>query len=315
MNNSVGVIIGRFQTPYLHDGHIHLINHVRDNNSKVIILVGSTPGILCSPIDPLDFITRKIMIQQLYPDIIILPVYDMPSDEDWSKSIDFKIKEAMGDLYNVVLYGSRDSFIPYYTGKHKVVELNPSVNISATSIRENVSSHPISTEGGRIGMIYSAINRYPTMYQTVDIAVISQSRESILLGRKSSDKKGFWRFPGGFLDSRKDTSLEQAAKRELLEEIGLNVNVGPLVYAGSTRIDDWRYRKQIDKIMTTVFVTEHLWGMPDAGDDLSEADWHNLSNAKNVLVEQHRPILDIVLDYLKRNPKKEELKEEEKIDV
>ena len=36
----VGVIIGRFQTNKLHEGHINLISHVLSNHKKTIILLG-----------------------------------------------------------------------------------------------------------------------------------------------------------------------------------------------------------------------------------------------------------------------------------
>ena len=37
------VIIARFQTPYLHEGHQNLISQVREAHSKLIILLGDKP--------------------------------------------------------------------------------------------------------------------------------------------------------------------------------------------------------------------------------------------------------------------------------
>ena len=39
-NNSVGVIVGRFQTPYLHEGHCKLIDTAMKNHYKVLIFIG-----------------------------------------------------------------------------------------------------------------------------------------------------------------------------------------------------------------------------------------------------------------------------------
>lgn len=36
------VIIARFQTPYLHEGHKQLINQVTENHAKLIILLGDS---------------------------------------------------------------------------------------------------------------------------------------------------------------------------------------------------------------------------------------------------------------------------------
>ena len=40
---STAVIIARFQTPYLHEGHTKLINQVTNKHSKLIILLGVSP--------------------------------------------------------------------------------------------------------------------------------------------------------------------------------------------------------------------------------------------------------------------------------
>ena len=39
-NTKIGVIVGRFQTPFLTDGHIDLIKTVLKENDKVIIVLG-----------------------------------------------------------------------------------------------------------------------------------------------------------------------------------------------------------------------------------------------------------------------------------
>jgi nicotinamide mononucleotide adenylyltransferase len=58
----VGVIVGRFQTHYLHEGHLDLISHVLENHSQVIIMLGISRK-QNSKRNPLDFATRKLMIE------------------------------------------------------------------------------------------------------------------------------------------------------------------------------------------------------------------------------------------------------------
>ena len=294
-----GVIIGRFQVPSLHDGHTGLIDRVRTKHRKVIILIGSTPGILVTRRNPLDYHTRMLMIRQAYPDISILPINDMPSDKDWSKSVDRRILEATDGNESVVLYGSRDSFIPHYSGKFRVTELESSRSNSGTEIRQRLSDDVRLSEDFRLGVIYAAFHRHKCVYPTVDIAlykVDQNGRESeILLGRKISDPPDLWRFPGGFVDPSKDKSFEEAALRELREEVGM-VEVCAPKFVTSLLIDDWRYRSELDKVFTTVFKVQYIFGIVEAGDDLDRVQWFPLNKStRSIIMSQHQPIFDAVL--------------------
>lgn len=55
---STGVIIGRFQVPFLHQVHKELIETVVNNHNKTIIILGVSP-IPCTIRNPLDFEGRK----------------------------------------------------------------------------------------------------------------------------------------------------------------------------------------------------------------------------------------------------------------
>ena len=122
---------------------------------------------------------------------------------------------------------------------------------------------------------------YPISFQTVDIALVNLYRQQILLGKRKGKEE--WRFPGGFVDSEKDKSLEEAAFREMNEEINFNktLSTGPVSYKFSTQIDDPRYRDSKDKIMTALFFVNFIGGSPQAGDDLNDVAWfafHEFSN-------------------------------------
>lgn len=297
---NIGVIVGRFQVPYLHKGHLELIDHVCSKHKKVIVFVGSKPGVLVTRNNPLDFFTRKLMIQQHYPNVVILPIHDMPTDAQWSETLDNKIIETVGDHESVILYGSRDAFIPHYCGKFSTIELLPSSDISGSKIRELVSKEVREQPEFRCGVIYAAHNRHPTIYTTVDIVPVcfneNQKIKGIILGRKKTDPNGFWRFAGGFIDPSKDKSLESAAKREATEEFGFEI--GELKYIGSTIIDDWRYQGDVDKIMTSVFYGAYLWGPLQAKDDLNEVQLFDLNVINQLILPQHKPILDLVINFL-----------------
>jgi len=58
----IGVIVGRFQTPFLHEGHWEIINYVTYKHPRVFVFLGQSP-LKCTQNDPLDFNTRRAMIE------------------------------------------------------------------------------------------------------------------------------------------------------------------------------------------------------------------------------------------------------------
>jgi bifunctional NMN adenylyltransferase/nudix hydrolase len=109
------------------------------------------------------------------------------------------------------------------------------------------------------------------------------------LARKPDEKK--WRFIGGFSDPT-SVSLEEDAKREVQEEAG--VEVGNITYLGSTLINDWRYRGEIDKIKTALFVAKYVFGKPEGADDVAEVKWVSMNNLNKAdIVEPHHVLIDM----------------------
>lgn len=280
--SDIGVIIGRFQIHELHPAHQELIESVLENHEKVILFLGTTPA-LGTKKDPLDFITRKLMIEEAYNTRIsaILPLENRKSDEVWSNDVDRKIREVFPSG-SVTLYGSRDSFIPYYTGRFETKELESRVYVSASNIREKLKNVTIKSKDFRAGVIYSVYNQYPMVHPTVDV-VICRNNE-ILLGRKFHEQK--YRFIGGFVDPT-DESLELAVKREAREETGLELD--NFQFICSRRTSDWRYRNVSDRaIITTFFKADYIFGSPEPNDDIEELCWVEVSDSvSSILVEEH----------------------------
>lgn len=295
----IGVIIGRFQVHALHEAHGNLIDSVVSKHKRVILFLGVSP-VIGTTKDPLDFTSRKLMIQESYPDINIAPLPDKRSDMVWSKTIDSRVREIF-PLGSVVLYGGRDSFLPYYHGSFNVCELEQTVYISGTEVRKQVSEEIKSSPLWRAGAIYQSYNQYPVSYQTVDIACLGSGGHRILLCRKPNEDN--FRFIGGFVDPS-DSSLENAASREFREETGGNAEIDGLKYLGSFRVDDWRYKKGRDKIMTALFIGSMTYGSVSPSDDISELHWIGISDFKsegfieNNIVEEHIPLAKRVLEAI-----------------
>ena len=287
----LSVIIVRFQSSVLHDGHKAIINKCLELSDHLLIIIGSSRAKL-SRKDPMDFETRKLMVEEYLGNtdfVSIIESQDFNDDTVWSSHIDGLIEKFInGKQFEVNLFGSRDSFVKYYNGKFKATELLDIEvpNISATKIRNEIYKKPLVSEDFRKGIIYASNIPYPKVYSTIDCAVFNEDYSQILLGRKATEKK--FRFIGGFVDPT-DLSYEYAAKREVFEET--NVEIDGLEYICSMLINDWRYT-DIDKIITTLFAGKYIMGIPKAKDDIQEIAWFNFNEIQpEDLVTEHSKLL------------------------
>lgn len=288
----VGVVVGRFQVPDLHPAHREFIDEVSRRHDHLIILVGvhPFPG---TRSNPLDFPTRHHMLQQLYPNAIIMPIRDVASDDVWSTSLDNLVRGVF-PFYDATLYGGRDSAIAHYQGKLRTCEMLGSLPYQGTDVRAKVHRQLLTSADARAGAIYLAGNTYPKVYPTVDIAVVREVQHDtgppeweLLMVQKPGERG--WRFPGGFVDPS-DKDLETAARREVGEEVGIEVS--DLQYVGTWNVLDWRCTD--DKIMTTLFTANYVSGAIEALDDLKggEVRWHPFHSLEQIVtVKTHEHLL------------------------
>ena len=97
----------------------------------------------------------------------------------------------------------------------------------------------------------------------VAVAVLVSRDGRVLLGRRGGGAgRGRWSFPAGFVD--RGERLEDAALREVREETGLEVELGPLFALRS---------ETGDPVILAVYPARVRGGMPTAGDELTELRW------------------------------------------
>lgn len=288
---STGILVGRFQVLELNDVHIRLVKTVTDNHPRVMIFLSSNPA--PSDRNPLEWVFRAQMFEEVYGETI--PVFEMPDLQDdrvWSQELDRRIMEQRPEG-EVTLYGSDEHFIQRYSGKYKTEALDAK---EEDFPEEMPMAEVEQMRDFRAGVLYATIRRFPTVYPTVDIAVFRNDHTELLLARKENEAK--FRFPGGFADPS-DDSFEMAAIRELMEECG-DIDVVDMVYIGSCKVDDWRYRDSMDGIITHLYSCTLESGTPEASDDISELRWMDVHKLNEELfVNEHKPLFHLLDEYIK----------------
>ena len=141
----IGVIVCRMQVPFLTESHKKMIETVKDRHKRIIIFLGTT-GKTIEPKNPYPFEFRKQMIMSSFEDSAsfnIVPLPDQANDNAlWVKTLDTLIQTFLAFEEEAVLYGGRDSFIPYYkkdNGMFQSVELAPNDYDSGTDLRHLTS--------------------------------------------------------------------------------------------------------------------------------------------------------------------------------
>ena len=129
---------------------------------------------------------------------------------------------------------------------------------------------------------------------TVDSVVLCNIKKEfkvLLIKRKNEPFKDQWALPGGFVEHNEN--LEEAARRELLEETGVKVNSMEQVSAFGEPGRDPRGRTISIAFLSRIFSEEK----PTSGDDAIEAGWFNVKNLPKLAFD-HDKIIDVAQSRL-----------------
>lgn len=289
---TLSVVIGRFQVPSLTMGHSRLLTTAQKAGEHVLVLIGS-PGKPPSVSNPLDYLMREKMIRQALPWATIMPVWDHPDDQQWMRTVE-ELAESVRmiqRLDSIVYYTDSEGFVKYCMPSNGdvVYESPQKYDERGTSVRQRTGRLIEHSVDFRKGVIWATQNQFPIVSPTVDIACIDPTSKALLLIRKKNEPG--WRLPGGFIDVKDESALD-AAKRELMEECGADLNVSDWKYWTTRKIHDWRLRGEENRgIMTTVFTCLRMWGNAVPGDDAHEVAWF-LKSVHPDVVPEHRTMVD-----------------------
>ena len=197
------------------------------------------------------------------------------------------------------MYGSRDSFIPHYLnggGQFKTKELKPLGTFAGTDIRKLISEEVKNSQDFRSGVIYHAYNLYPRVIPAIDVAILNDKNQVLLA--KKYDESNF-RFIGGFVKVE-DDDLDGSVKRVIHKEAGRDINCGDFKMLFSTKVNDWRFRGENDKIMTNFYICQYLWGNIQASNDIMELKWFDIDTIKEPdIMADHQDILNKFKNQIK----------------
>lgn len=162
----IGIIIGRFQVPELHPGHLHLIKSALENFDEVHIVVGVTKGDKLDKRNPLPYEAREIMLLDSFPELFgkLHTIEDIGNWPVWVETLDRDILDRIAEEGQVVIVGSRDSVATHYKeygGKFDTATIEPLEDFSGTGAREEIKNnyHPIWHKEARRVAVWAIENQ------------------------------------------------------------------------------------------------------------------------------------------------------------
>jgi len=115
-------------------------------------------------------------------------------------------------------------------------------------------------------------------------AVVLTGQRVLLVRRGRPPSQGIWSLPGGVVELGEE--LKAACAREVAEETGLKVTVGPLVEVLERILRDSKGRVQYHYVLVD-FLCAAEEAAPTAGDDAADAKWWDLSDLAQAELTPH----------------------------
>lgn len=294
-STTVAVVVGRFHVPQLHEGHVSLFETAFRECDEVLAVLG-TPYTL-SENDPLSFELRRLMLMGRFPHrpLRIIESPSLPSSSEARSQLLDEIIDLECAGKRPVIYGSSDSIVHKYTGRHPTRETDTITSVRGTEIRKAIM--PKDSVVFREGAIYAVRTLKPRPYPAVDVAPVWGNRKEVMLISKPEDE-GKFRFAGVFYNPNEpafDESFENAARRCIDKELG-GINAGIPVPVGSRKIIDPRFKRTRDGVISTLMRVSYAGQTPALSPGIVRIEWMPMwfDEVPGYIIDMHRPLAEIL---------------------
>ncbi len=132
---------------------------------------------------------------------------------------------------------------------------------------------------------------YPQHPMVGVAAIVLRDDEVLLVERGHEPAKGLWGPPGGLLELGE--TVEAGVRREVLEECGITIAVGPLVavFEPVERDSDGRVRFHF---VVLDYLARYISGEVRSADDAADARWVSLEALDEL------PMLDVTREVIRK---------------
>ena len=333
----LGLIIGRFQ-PF-HRGHEIICRQALDECEQLLIVLGSGQQARSIRNPWTDSERERLIPQSLPDVAANRLLFENVPDVFYNEQVWLDLVKTAVDKHraggSVCLYGHTKDSSSYYLAlfpQWDYVELPNYRGLSATPLREALlaagpkgadkvldrwrnelpdsgeealrlllDDQPFAQVCEEFAVIKSyreawAAAPYPPVFVTVD-ALVECADHILLIQRGQIPGLGLWALPGGFLDQ--DERLEAGARRELLEETGLDLNsqnanpIASHVYDAPERSDRGRFVTHLFHYRLNADELPAVQG----GDDAATARWWRFEDIRREhLFDDHYCVLQHALN-------------------
>lgn len=308
---NIGIIIGRFQVPFLHEGHKLLIQTALDKSDKVIVLLGSANR-APSPRNPFNFTHRAETISKCFPNsVVCYPLNDyLYSDSQWMTDVALTISKVTKGTDRITLFGHFKEGNDYLTWfpQYKNYNVESDIKIDGTAIRnDNIYLLPNSVQQDIAAYDMEKEHfkdyKYP---EALNICcadtVLECAGHVLLIRRKYAPGKGSWALPGGHKNNN-ETFLD-AALRELEEETNVRVPMkilrksikNTMLFDNPNRSGGLVRCTLAVHIVIGLDPVSNTLPRANGNDDASETRWVPLNKVLNdyVMFDDHSDIISVM---------------------